>query len=189
MIIQAINKNEPKMSQKMAKKGIVNRVVVLTLLELLLLTLILLSCQKEKEVDEMKSKTAIININSIQILAGDEFAVFGTPFILSGVNGCVIKSCMISVNVYKNTTGASLEHDFNLTISNLSDGYYSNGGVLSIPPAIVLTKSLGQIFDLNLFVKANTTLSGGGIVRIPSVSTDNVTFDICLIINYEEIEN
>lgn len=185
MIIQAIKKNEPKMSQKVAKKGIVNRGVILTFIELLLLTLILFSCQKESEVKMLTKRVSVLNIATI----GNTVSTASINFIVDTVNSIVIKG--LTSSIIFNSKGSTAD---NVMSVGSSIGIQPTNDIIKVDKVTSVTSGSvsslialpvnNQVF-VNIPISAGKEINYEAIVCLTNVAVDDVEFVATLLIEYE----
>lgn len=178
-----------KTAQKAAIKRLINRSVIMTVIELLLIILILSSCQKEEIKPNNVMKTIYLR-GSGSVGVGDNENLFDVDFIINKGKGVYIKSVQMS-SVFSSHPSLTptlgfisgvlfLPQNFDVPEDiNISTGESSSSiGLVN-----------GQEISVNTYVKPNTSITFTATFHLDTAPLINPTpFESTLIVNFEEVD-
>lgn len=178
-------KIKQKTTQKAVKSGAISRVGILIFLELLLLTLILSSCQKQEDEEMKKIKTVIVK-GSSAIFMGGQTTAFEADFIINRIQPITILSVAMHVcnENFDPEIGNNKEVSGSLLIPKLSSLPEYQNNVLGLGNSEMALVN-GQQIDCFIDISPNLTMSFRSDVYYdnPAISPITILYD--LIINYE----
>jgi len=178
-----------KSAQKVAIKRLINRSLIMTIIELLLIILILSSCQKE-EIKPFNVMKTIYLRGSGDVAVGSNESQFDVDFFINKGKGVYIKS--LQMNTVIST------HPSSTPTNGFISGTLFLPNNFDVPEALSISLGAssssiglvnGQKIDVNTYVKPNTLITFTSIVHLddapllfPSL------FESTLVINFEEVD-
>jgi len=176
-------KIDQKTAQKVAIKRLINRSVIMTVIELLLIILILLSCQKEEE--QMKKTKTVAIYGDITTTTGNwvDSAVVNV-LLKEEPKRLFIKSAYVGVTDFTNDLNSNFKlygSIFNSTSSTAGLGDFIIGGTSGNIPL-----SENQVVFVNpVSVNAGGNLGVKFLVHYSSACNEDTHIAVCCVIEFE----